>query len=74
MRTLQEIESCGKDILSPADVAPFLGCDPYNITLQAKSNPALLGFPVIVIGTRTRIPREGFVRFCRAAGLEEVKA
>lgn len=71
MRTLQEIENCGKDILSPTDVAGFLGCEPYSITLQAREDPRMLGFPVIVMGSRTRIPREGFVRFCRAMGLEE---
>lgn len=69
MRTLHEIENCGKDFLNPADIAPFLGCDPYSITLQAREDPRLLGFPVTVMGTRTRIPREGFVNWCRAAGV-----
>lgn len=63
MRTLQEIKDCPKEILAPADVAGVLSCDPYNITLQAKSNPALLGFPVIVMGSRVKIPKAGFVRF-----------
>ena len=71
MRTLNEIEHCGKDILAPADVAWYLQCDAYNITLQAREDPSKLGFPVIVMGTRTKIPREGFVRFCRAMGLED---
>lgn len=68
MRTLEEIENCGKEFLTPKDVAPYLGCDRYSINLQAKKNAALLGFPVILLGTRVRIPRDGFVRFCR--GLE----
>lgn len=71
MRTLNEIEHCGKDILAPADVAWYLQCDAYNITLQAREDPSKLGFPVIVMGTRTKIPREGFVRYCRAMGLED---
>ena len=65
MRTLQEIENCEKEMLTPKDVAKFLSCDAYSISLQAKENPKALGFPVIVIGTRTKIPRDGFVNFCR---------
>lgn len=68
MRTLEEIEACGKTMLVPTDVAGYLGCEPYSINLQAKADPASLGFPVILMGNRVRIPREGFVRFCR--GLE----
>lgn len=66
-RSLDEIERCGKNFLSPEDVAPFLECNPYSINLQAKDDPTLLGFPVIVMGSRVKIPREGFVRFCRWA-------
>lgn len=65
MRTLQEIEICPKTMLTAADIAPFLKCDPYNINVQAHEDPSMLGFPVIVIGTRVKIPREGFVNFCR---------
>lgn len=70
MKTLDEIEACGKQMLLPADVADFLGCDPQSIRLQARADAAALGFPVIVVGNRTLFPREGFVRFCRAMHLE----
>ena len=70
MKTLDEIERCGKAMLLPADVADFLGCDPQSIRLQARADAAALGFPVIVIGNRTLFPREGFVRFCRAMNVE----
>ena len=70
MKTLAEIENCGKAMLIPADVAEYLGADPQSIRLQARANAAALGFPVIVIGNRTIIPREGFVRFCRAMNVE----
>ena len=66
--TLQEIEALDKEMLIPADVAGYLGCDPYSINVAAKQTPGLLGFPTIVMGSRVRIPKEGFVRFCR--GLE----
>ena len=68
-KTLQEIEALDKTMLIPADVAGYLGCDPYSINVAAKSAPGLLGFPIIVMGSRVRIPKEGFVRFCR--GLEQ---
>ena len=45
MKTLAEIESCGKDMLIPADIADYIGADPQSIRLQARANPAALGFP-----------------------------
>ena len=69
MRTLEEIEACPKSMLVPTDVAGYLNCEAYSINLQARQAPELLGFPVIVMGTRVRIPKDGFVRFCR--GLEQ---
>lgn len=65
--TLQQIMNCDKEILTPADVAEVLGCNAYSITLQAredaKEGKSSLGFPVIVIGNRTKIPRRSFLRF-----------
>lgn len=63
MRTLQEIKECSKEYLVPTDVAPFLHCEAHSINIQARKDPKLLGFPVIVLGTRVRIPRVGFIRF-----------
>lgn len=71
MKTLEEIESCGKPMLRVAEIAEFIGCDPQSIRVQARTDASALGFPVIQVGTRTLIPREGFVRFCRAMNLEE---
>lgn len=68
MRTLEEIEACEKTMLVPTDVAGYLHCEAFSINVAARSQPELLGFPVIVMGNRVRIPKEGFVRFCR--GLE----
>ena len=65
MRTLNEIENCGKDMLIPADVAGYLGCHPHSINVTARQAPELLGFPVTLIGRRVRIPREGFVRWAK---------
>lgn len=67
MKTLQEIENCGKEMLTVADIAPVIGCDQHSIRLQAREDARALGFPVIVMGSRVFVPRDGFVRFCRGA-------
>lgn len=72
MRTLQEIKDCPKEILTTRDVAGVLCCDAFNINLQAKADPSKLGFPVVVVGTRVKIPKAGFVRFME--GLEQKEA
>ena len=38
---------------------------PNYIRHQAQNDPDKLGFPVVVAGTRVRIPKEGFLYFCR---------
>ena len=70
--SLAEIEALDRDFLTPAIVAGCLGWDQYSISLQAKVDPKALGFPVIRHGSRTLIPKEGFVRFC--TGLDRVAA
>lgn len=61
--TLDSIKKMDKEMLSPTIVAKIIGCNPYYITLQARQNPALLGFPVHVHGNRTKIPRRAFIKF-----------
>ncbi len=63
--TLREIEQLDTEVLLPAQVAEVLGCFQYSITTQARENAAALGFPVIITGTRVRIPKEAFVRFMK---------
>ena len=58
---LQEIAASGKEMLSPADVAGVLGCNPYAINVMAKTEPKRLGFPVCMIGNRVKIPRRAFL-------------
>ena len=53
------------NILLASDIAPFLGVDPQDIRGQAKKDPSKLGFPVIVMGSRVKIPKEGFVHFMK---------
>lgn len=61
--TLTEIKASDKPMLTPADVAPVLGCDPQDIRVAARQRPDLLGFNFTVIGTRVKIPRLAFIRW-----------
>lgn len=59
--TLDEIRASRKMMLTAADVAPVIGCDPQGIRIMARKNPKWLGFPVICVGSRVKIPREPFL-------------
>jgi len=61
--TLDEIRASDKPMLTPAEVAEVLKADPQDVRLTARLHPERLGFPVCVIGTRTKIPRVPFLRF-----------
>lgn len=61
--TLDEIKEMDRDMITPAIASGVVGCDPYYISVQAKEDPAALGFPVCVVGTRTKIPRLAFIRW-----------
>lgn len=61
--TLDEIKACDKSVLTPAEVAEVLGCDAQDVRIQARLAPEKLGFPVIIIKSRTKIPRIPFLRY-----------
>lgn len=61
--TLEEIRNSDAVFLKPSDISALLECNPQFIREAAKRNPALLGFPVCVVGTRTKIPRKPFLDF-----------
>lgn len=61
--TLEEILASEKVYLTPNDAAGVLGCNPHCIRLIARDEPEQLGFPVVRMGTRTKIPRIPFLRF-----------
>lgn len=67
--TLKDLETCPDEMLTAEQIAPILGADPHSIRLQAHKDARALGFPAIVIGRRVKIPREGFLNFCRAYGI-----
>lgn len=61
--TLAEIKKSDKPMLTPADVAKVLGCDAQSIRNNARKDSKQLGFPVIVMGRRTLIPRKAFLHY-----------
>ena len=61
--TLDEIRNSTKEVLTPAEVAEVLGCDPQDVRVAARQRPDLLGFNVTVIGTRVKVPRLAFIRW-----------
>ena len=61
--TLAEIKELDCDVIAPAQAAGVLKCDPHFIRLMARSDPLRLGFPVVVMNSRTKIPRIPFIRY-----------
>ena len=61
--TLEEIKASPSVWLTPAEIAPVLECDPNVIRRQAQTKPELLGFPVVVLCSRVKILRKGFLEF-----------
>lgn len=74
MNTLAEVEQCSKEMLTADEIAPIFGANAHSIRLAAHKDPHMLGFPVIVIGNRVLIPREGLLNYCRAYNIGEVRA
>ena len=64
-RTLDEIEALPVEVLTCQKVAPVLGANPATIHAQAMDAPYMLGFPVICMGSRVKIPKRPFLKFMR---------
>jgi len=61
--TVAEVRTSDAVWLTPEQIAPILRCNAHAIRLAAKEYPELLGFPVIRLGNRTKIPRKAFLQF-----------
>ena len=59
----EELKLMVKLFLTAEEIAPVLECNPNDIRGAAKERPDLLGFPVTVYGSRTKIPRLPFIKF-----------
>lgn len=62
---LADLERIDRDYLLPSEVGMCIDTDPQTIRIQARVSPDLLGFPVIVAGTRVKIPKQPFVNMMR---------
>lgn len=63
--TLFELENLEKDVISPEIAASVLGCNAQVLRIQARKQPEALGFPVICLGCRVKIPRLPFIKYLR---------
>ena len=61
--TLDDLRKMDATNLTPAQAAAVLGVNPHSIRIQAQNDPGKLGFPVIVVQSRTLIPRLPFIQF-----------
>ena len=58
---LKDLEAMEDDFLTIEQVAQVIGSGPHYIRLQAREDPAALGFPICIHGCKAKIPREGFI-------------
>ena len=63
--TLEELEKLTDETITPAVAAEVLKCDPQWIRVAARQDKSLLGFPVIVMRSRVKIPRLAFIKFMK---------
>ena len=63
--TLSDLAKMECLTLTPDDVARFIGCNPHTLRIMASTPDGRqgLGFPVIRLGTDTKIIRIPFLRF-----------
>ena len=60
---LDAIRQMDCDVITPKVAATVLRCAPYNIVIMARDQPQALGFPVIRIKSRVKIPRLAFLAY-----------
>ncbi len=63
MSALAAVKEAQSATITPEAAASVLGCTPNSLRQAARQRPELLGFPVIVMGHRVRIPRLPFIQF-----------
>ena len=65
---LEDLEKTEGEVLSCEQVARVLQTKSRTVSKWAKERPEQLGFPVIVMGDRVKVPKAAFLRFMRGAG------
>lgn len=61
--TLADIIAWPKETITCKQAAAVLGYGEYQLHQKAVKCPDSLGFPVIVIGKRVKIPKNAFIAF-----------
>jgi len=59
------LEERNDEWLTADDIAPLLEVNPHSIRLQAQADPNKLGFTVMVVESRVKIPRKAFIRYMK---------
>lgn len=63
--SLMDLEQLPGEVLTPEQVATVLEMNPHTIRVHAGQDPDVFGFPVMVIGTRVKIPKQPFLLYMR---------
>ena len=63
--TLEDIEGMQSNVLTVQQAAAFLCMDPQTIRDQAERDIRSLGFPICKAGHSWKIPRAGFINWCK---------
>ena len=63
--TLAELEALDTEMLTPAQAAAVTGFSPQTIRTAARDAPWQLPFPVMRVGSRTKIPKAALLAFMR---------
>ena len=61
MKEIDRLKTIRRACLLPEEVAGVRGCMPQSIRVAARQRPELLGFPVVIVGNRVKIPRIPFL-------------
>jgi len=61
--TLDEMKQSKEVFILADDIAEILGSDPQTIRSTAKEDQSKLGFPVVIVGNRVKIPRKPFLKW-----------
>lgn len=68
MSKLEQIKALERAIITPDEAARVLQCNAQYIRMQARADASKLGFPVICLGRRVKIPRLPFIAFVEGGG------
>ena len=61
--TLDQVRAIDREYLLPSEVAKVLGTTGQGIRVWARMRPRELGFPIIIVGNRVKIPKAGFLSY-----------